>query len=79
MHTSTCIHCNTISHNDLCLHTFLGVICAKLSIISWRGRSTASSKINVKANLQIAWQYVIAMQKACAAIVLGIMRLNEKQ
>ncbi len=61
MHTLTYIHSNTISHNDLCLHTFLDVICAQPSIVLRRGCSTASSKINVKANSQIAWQYVIAM------------------
>lgn len=72
MHTLTYIHSNIISLKDLCLHTFLDVICAQPSVISRRGRSTASSKINVKANCRIAWQCVIGGAKAHASTATNV-------
>ena len=78
LHTETCVRCNTLSIKDLCLHTFPGVICARRSIILRRGRSTASSKIKMKANCRIAWQYVIGGAKAQALTATNVTLTDEK-
>ena len=72
MHTLTYIHSNTISLKDLHLHTFPGVIFAQRPIILRWGRSTASSKINMKANCRIAWQCVIGGAKAHASTATNV-------